>query len=126
MSFGRILGKRFRQDADHAIRRARELGFTLDEIRTLLVLSTANSPEACAAARELAAGHLADVQSKIADLRVMAGVLADTVRRCDAGEAPGCPLIETLSRKTGEPEYDPKARAAQLLKELREAIKETE
>jgi sugar phosphate isomerase/epimerase len=34
--------------------------------------------------------------------------------------------IETLSKKTGEPDYDPKARAAQLLKELREAIKQTE
>ena len=79
------------------IRRARELGFTLDEIRTLLALSTENSPEGCAEARKLAAGHLAAVRSKIADLRVMAVVLADTVRRCDAGEAPGCPLIETLS-----------------------------
>jgi sugar phosphate isomerase/epimerase len=34
--------------------------------------------------------------------------------------------IETLSRKTGEPDYDPKARAAQLLKELREALRQTE
>src|SRR5262249_16537402 len=34
--------------------------------------------------------------------------------------------IETLSKKTGEPDYDPKARAAQLLKELREAIKQAE
>jgi sugar phosphate isomerase/epimerase len=33
--------------------------------------------------------------------------------------------IETLSRKTGEPDYDPRARAAQLLKELREALQET-
>jgi sugar phosphate isomerase/epimerase len=34
--------------------------------------------------------------------------------------------IETLSKKSGEDDYDPKARAAQLLKELREAIKQTE
>ncbi len=34
--------------------------------------------------------------------------------------------IETLSKKTGEPDYDPRARAAQLLKELRVAIRETE
>jgi sugar phosphate isomerase/epimerase len=34
--------------------------------------------------------------------------------------------IETLSKKTGEPDYDPRARAAQLLKELRAAIRETE
>jgi sugar phosphate isomerase/epimerase len=34
--------------------------------------------------------------------------------------------IETLSRKSGEPDYDPKARAAQLLKDLRAAIQRTE
>jgi sugar phosphate isomerase/epimerase len=34
--------------------------------------------------------------------------------------------IETLSKKTGEPDYDPKARAAALLKELRDAIKQAE
>jgi MerR family transcriptional regulator, mercuric resistance operon regulatory protein len=48
--------------------------------------------------RELAAGHLGEVRAKIADLRAMERVLADAVRRCDAGEAPGCPLIETLSK----------------------------
>jgi hypothetical protein len=35
------------------------------------------------------------------DLRVMERVLADAVRRYDAGEAPGCPLIETLSKAEG-------------------------
>jgi hypothetical protein len=34
--------------------------------------------------------------------------------------------IETLSKKSGEDDYDPRARAAALLKELREAIKQTE
>src|SRR5437868_8631061 len=43
------------------IRRSRELGFTLDEIRALLALSGDDGPEACAEARELAAGHLAEV-----------------------------------------------------------------
>lgn len=80
------------------IRRSRELGFTLDEIRTLLALSAENGQEACAEVRELAAGHLADVRAKVADLRAMERVLVDAVRRCDAGEAPGCPLIDSLSR----------------------------
>src|SRR6266446_6198696 len=80
------------------VRRSRELGFTLDEIRALLALSAENGQEACAEARELAAGHLAHVRAKVADLQAMERVLADTVRRCDAGEIPGCPLIETLSR----------------------------
>ena len=80
------------------IRRARELGFTLDEIRALLALSAKNGQDACAEVRGLAASHLKEVRAKIADLRAMERVLADAVRRCDAGEASGCPLIETLSR----------------------------
>lgn len=79
------------------IRRSRELGFTLDEIRALLGLSAKNAQDACAEVRGLAASHLKEVRAKIADLRAMERVLADAVRRCDAGEAPGCPLIETLS-----------------------------
>jgi MerR family transcriptional regulator, mercuric resistance operon regulatory protein len=80
------------------IRRSRELGFTLNEIRTLLALSAESGQETCAEVRDLAAGHLGEVREKIADLRAMERVLADAVRRCDAGEAPGCPLIETLSK----------------------------
>jgi MerR family transcriptional regulator, mercuric resistance operon regulatory protein len=81
------------------IRRSRELGFTLGEIRTLLALSAENGQRACAEVRELAAGHLAEVRAKIADLQSMESVLADAVRRCDAGETPGCPLIEALMAK---------------------------
>jgi MerR family mercuric resistance operon transcriptional regulator len=79
------------------IRRARELGFTLDEIRTLLALSTNDAQGACAEVRELAASHLAEVRAKIADLRAMERVLADAVRRCTAGKLPGCPIIDALS-----------------------------
>ena len=79
------------------IRRSRELGFTLAEIRALLALSTEDGRNTCSEVRDLAAGHLADVRAKIADLRAMARVLSDAVRRCEAGELPGCPLIEALS-----------------------------
>jgi hypothetical protein len=41
---------------------------------------------------------------------------------CDGGYCGYLP-IETLSRKTGDPNYDPRERAAALLKELREAIR---
>ena len=78
------------------IRRSRELGFTLDEIRALLALSTEVGKNTCGEVREVAARHLADIRAKILDLRAMARVLADAVQRCDAGEMPGCPLIDTL------------------------------
>jgi MerR family mercuric resistance operon transcriptional regulator len=58
------------------IRRARELSFKLDEVRTLLTLS-ANDEAARADVRELAESHLAEVRAKIADLRAMERVLAD-------------------------------------------------
>ena len=79
------------------VRRARELGFTLDEVRALLALVVADGNDTCVAVREVAARHLADIRAKIADLRAMVRVLSDAVRRCDAGEIPGCPLIDTLS-----------------------------
>ena len=79
------------------IRRARELGFTLDAVRTLLALSTKDGSAACAEVHQLAAGHLAEVRAKIADLRAMERVLADAVRRCATGELPGCPIIDALS-----------------------------
>jgi MerR family mercuric resistance operon transcriptional regulator len=78
------------------IRRARDLGFTLDDIRTLLRLSLGGGA-ACAEARGLAAAHLVEIRKRIADLRSMERALAATVRLCDAGEQPICPLIEALS-----------------------------
>jgi MerR family mercuric resistance operon transcriptional regulator len=79
------------------IKRARELGFTLDEVRTLLRLSAAG-PSSCVPARELAASHLEDVRARIADLKRMERTLASAVRRCDTADDAYCPLIETMSR----------------------------
>lgn len=79
------------------IRRSRELGFTLDEIRALLAISAEGGQGTCAEVRQLAADHLGDVRAKIADLKAMETLLADAVRCCDAGELPGCPLIDVLS-----------------------------
>lgn len=78
------------------IRRARELGFTLDAVHALLALSDEGSA-ACVEARQLANSHLAEVRAKIADLRSMEHVLADAVGRCATGELPGCPITDALS-----------------------------
>jgi MerR family mercuric resistance operon transcriptional regulator len=82
------------------VRRARELGFTLDGVRALLALSTKDGEAACPEVRQLAAAHLGEVRGKISDLLAMERVLADAVRRCDAGEVPGCPLIDSLLQKS--------------------------
>ncbi len=75
--------------------RSRELGFSIKEVRALLDLA-AGGHESCAEARDLAAVHLHDVRSRIADLRRMERALATTVRACDAGDDAGCPLIDKL------------------------------
>ncbi len=70
------------------------------ESRTLTFirpLSAENGRGTCGEVREVAARHLADIRSKIADLRAMEQVLAETVQHCDAGELSGCPVIEALS-----------------------------
>ena len=77
--------------------RARELGFSLDEIRALLRLADERE-QPCAEASQLASTHLADVRAKIADLRRMERVLKDVVAQCGDGTRADCPLIETLFR----------------------------
>jgi MerR family mercuric resistance operon transcriptional regulator len=78
------------------IRRARALGFTLDEVRILLGL-VEDRHGSCAEARIVAAARLDDVRVKIAGLRAMERVLSRTVARCADGTRPSCPLIEALS-----------------------------
>src|SRR5437660_979588 len=78
------------------VRRARELGFTLDEIRTMLALSAEGDGRTCAEVREIAARHLAEMRAKITDLRAMEQIMVETVQLCDAGDLPGCPLIDAL------------------------------
>lgn len=82
------------------IRRARELGFSLDEIRTMLRLADERE-RPCAEVRVVASAHLHDVRAKIADLREMERVLRATVARCARGTGSDCPLIEALSRPAG-------------------------
>jgi MerR family mercuric resistance operon transcriptional regulator len=77
------------------VRRARELGFTLDEVRALLGLAEGGGAS-CHEARDLAAAHLRDVKARVADLKRMQRVLAEAVQACDAGDNSGCPLIDAL------------------------------
>ncbi|MDE2167013.1 MAG: helix-turn-helix domain-containing protein [Alphaproteobacteria bacterium] len=79
------------------VRRARALGFAIDDVRTLLTLSRERRGGPCAEARQVAATHLAAVRAKIADLRAMERLLGDAVSLCATGEEPGCPVIEALA-----------------------------
>lgn len=80
------------------VRRARELGFTLDEVRTLLRLSETDGTSPCNEVREISEAHLANVRRRIDDLRTMEHLLRTAIHQCDVGRQPRCPLIEALSR----------------------------
>ena len=79
------------------VRRARALGFSIDEVRKLLDLAD-HRQRPCAEARTLAAAHLADVRARIADLQAMERVLGETVARCADGRSARCPLIDAFYR----------------------------
>lgn len=78
------------------VRRARELGFTLGDIRALLSLS--NGEGRCTKAHSLTTRHLGVVRERIADLKKLERTLARAARQCARGASPDCPIIETLSR----------------------------
>ena len=77
------------------IKRAQVLGFSLDEIETLLKLEIRCS---CADTHDIAVRKLAVIDSKIADLSFMRAALAGLVKQCELGNQEGdCPIIHTLS-----------------------------
>lgn len=77
------------------IRRSRELGFSLDEIRGLLRLGGPDKAS-CREVREIAAHHLEDIRAKLADLKKLERLLAKTVARCSGTTAPDCPVLDIL------------------------------
>lgn len=79
------------------IRRSRELGFTMQEIRNLLAL--VDGGYTCGQVKTVALDHLKAVRLKISDLRRMERTLADTAARCRGGGAPECPIVDVLSRQ---------------------------
>jgi MerR family mercuric resistance operon transcriptional regulator len=77
------------------IRRSRQLGFSLDQIRALLRLG---GPEkaTCREVREIATHHLNDIRAKIGDLKKLERTLSSTVARCSGKTAADCPVLDVL------------------------------
>jgi MerR family mercuric resistance operon transcriptional regulator len=78
------------------VRRARELGFALGEIRTLARLA-AGPETACDEVLAMARAHLAGVRRKIRDLSRLEAVLARLAAQCGRGRPRACPVIEALA-----------------------------
>jgi Hg(II)-responsive transcriptional regulator len=78
------------------VKRAQQLGFTLDEIEELMHLD-GGGPDSCDAARALAEARKADLEARIADLQRMRDSLAALVATCDQPRADRrCPLIAEI------------------------------
>ncbi|MCW3476382.1 MerR family transcriptional regulator [Limobrevibacterium gyesilva] len=78
------------------IRRARDLGFTLAQLRGLLLLADQRD-RSCEEVDAIARTHLGEVERKIADLQALRRELADIIDRCGHGTVADCRIIEALS-----------------------------
>lgn len=77
------------------IRRARDLGFSIDEIRDLLKL-WADTGRSSRDVKRLALGHIAELEGKIALLDEMRATLTHLAHACDGNHRPDCPIIKSL------------------------------
>ena len=78
------------------IRRGRDLGFTVDQIRELLAMAD-DRDRSCAEVDTIARAHLAQVERKLADLTRLAHELRDVIGQCGCGSVADCRIIEALS-----------------------------
>ena len=76
--------------------RARALGFTIEDCRTLLALWEDKS-RASADVKTVARHHLDAIDAKIADLQAMRDTLAHLVDTCAGDDRPDCPILNTLA-----------------------------
>jgi Cu(I)-responsive transcriptional regulator len=78
------------------IHRARELGFSLEQIRTLLALWQ-DKHRASKDVRAMARQHIAELDKKIADMQAMRRTLETLATKCHGDERPDCPILDDLS-----------------------------
>ncbi len=97
---GRSSGGQRRYEPGHLkrlnfIRRARDLGFTIADVRSLLGFVD-DKDRSCDEIQAIGTRHLEKVRARLTDLRAMERVLDDMVARCQGGTVPDCPIIDAL------------------------------
>ncbi|NOC91600.1 Cu(I)-responsive transcriptional regulator [Ruegeria sp. HKCCD6604] len=93
--------RRFRNQDVHKLNflgRARALGFTIDDCRTLLALYE-DETRASADVKQVARDHLAQIEAKIADLNAMRETLSHLIDACAGDDRPDCPILQDLGGK---------------------------
>ena len=78
------------------IRRARDLGFTLDQVRALLALADQKKQD-CGTVDALAREHLAEIDRKISDLKALRRELSGLIGQCKQGTIADCRILSALS-----------------------------
>ncbi len=76
--------------------RARALGFTINDCRTLLALYE-DETRASSDVKAVAQKHLADIEAKITDLQAMHATLSHLAQECSGDGRPDCPILKGLS-----------------------------
>jgi len=79
------------------IRRARTLGFPMEDIRELLGLWR-NRSRSSAQVHRIAGRHVAELRRKIAELQAMVGTLEHLMRHCHGDDRPQCPILDDLAK----------------------------
>jgi MerR family copper efflux transcriptional regulator len=77
------------------IKRARDLGFGMKEIATLLALWR-NQGRSSAEVKRVAMAHVADLQRRIAELQAMQRTLSRLAEHCHGDHRPDCPILDDL------------------------------
>ena len=78
------------------IRRARALGFSIEEIRELLGLWR-NKSRSSAAVKKVASRHVDELRTKISELQAMLRTLEHLTANCHGDGRPDCPILDELS-----------------------------
>ncbi|MFJ4290273.1 Cu(I)-responsive transcriptional regulator [Cupriavidus sp. NPDC089707] len=78
------------------VRRARNLGFSLDEIRDLLSLWR-DRGRASADVKALTLRHVADLEQRIAELAAMRDTLRQLAQHCSGDDRPDCPILADIA-----------------------------
>ena len=94
------------------IRRARDLGFTVRQIEDLLLLWRDRS-RASSDVKRIATEHIADLQSKMRQLREMVTTLEHLAHSCHGNDRPECPILTSLG-SNAEPEKLPPPKKSSL------------
>ena len=82
------------------IRRSRELGFTIEEIKALLNLVDQKN-FTCGDVKTITMQNLENVRQKIADLKKLEKTLSSIASQCAGDETPECPIIDALFDSKG-------------------------